>query len=146
MRNCIVNEPENTTPSNAASEVEDRRRSIRFFVEGHVYLRQRSPGEPNSHTGLPANAYTLRNVSDKGLSLTITEQISPNSLVDIWLSPDKVDQDLPFTGKVKWCMPSGSIGHYLLGVEFLDPGGTNLNFFRRLLEDDGNDCVLGMSG
>ena len=116
-----------------SADMRNRRKSVRIPIKGAVFIKHRSEQEDDEKAAMPAISCTLKNVSVGGLALESQKRIPESSIVHIWSSSQNINQAVPVTAEVKWCLLSSHIGGYMLGVQFENPEEVGEDFLQDLM-------------
>jgi hypothetical protein len=84
---------------------EQRRRHLRLPIESTTFIELLSPRLGHSDSGRTVTCKTA-NVSRGGLQVTLAEELTVGSILQIGVDLPGAETTLYLAGEVRWCLPS----------------------------------------
>lgn len=97
----------------------ERRTELRGVREERLFVKVLESGNSPEMKEMTLSCSTL-DVSASGLRLSVSEVVSPETLLELWIEVKGVAGKFLLTGLVRWCCPHGE--EFICGVELIEQG------------------------
>lgn len=105
---------------------EQRRKHLRLPIESTTFIELLSPRLGNSDSGRMVTCKTA-NVSRGGLQVTLAEELTVGSILQIGVDLPGAESTLYLAGEVRWCLPSNEEQNpWMAGFQILNADDSDI--------------------
>ncbi len=112
---------------------EQRRKHLRLPIESTTFIELLSPRLGHSGSGRMVTCRTV-NVSRGGLQVTLDEELTVGSILQIGVDLPGADGTLYLAGEVRWCLPSNEEQNpWMAGFQILKADASDIERWEALI-------------
>lgn len=112
---------------------EQRREHLRLPIESTTFIELLSPRLGQNDSGRTAVCKTV-NVSRGGLQVTLAEELTAGSILQIGVDLPGAETTLYLAGEVRWCLPSKEVQNpWMAGFKILNAENSDIAHWEELI-------------